>query len=147
MNNNYITAPVFYLSFYSISLISFHKGSRRGGRNLSRAITRETTLPQEEKWRDKGGGKMEFLHPLQEGQPMNQQNKFSPEINKHDISVGRERTGEGRCHCRKVQDASDRKNGPAFAIKKVCRSEAFIAGFGVMKQRGESSHTCPRAWL
>lgn len=78
---------------------------------------------------------------------MNQQNKFSPEINKHDISVGRERTGEGRCHRRKVQGASDRKNGAAFAIKKVCRGEAFIAGSNVMKQRGESSHTCPQARL
>lgn len=32
--------------------------------------------------------KIEFLQPLQECQPMNQQNKFSPEINKHDISAG-----------------------------------------------------------
>lgn len=37
--------------------------------------------------------KIEFLQPLQERQPMNQQNKFSPEINKHDISAGRYRTG------------------------------------------------------
>lgn len=47
MNNNSITAPVFYLSFSSISLISFHKGPRWGGRNFSHAITQETTLPQE----------------------------------------------------------------------------------------------------
>lgn len=53
MNNNSITAPVFHPSFSSISLISFHKGPRQGGRNFSRAITQETTLPQEEKWRDK----------------------------------------------------------------------------------------------
>uniref|UniRef100_H3BWP5 Uncharacterized protein n=1 Tax=Tetraodon nigroviridis TaxID=99883 RepID=H3BWP5_TETNG len=32
---------------------------------------------------NKEGERIEFLHPLQEGQPMNQQNKFSPEINKH----------------------------------------------------------------
>lgn len=53
MNNNSITAPVFYLSFSSISLISFHEGLRQGGRNFPRAITQETTLPQEEKWREK----------------------------------------------------------------------------------------------
>lgn len=47
MNNNSITAPVFSLSFSSISLISFHKGPRRGGRNFPHAITQETTLPQE----------------------------------------------------------------------------------------------------
>lgn len=92
-------------------------------------------------------GKIEFLHPLQEGQPMNQWNKFSPEINKHDISAGRERTGKGRCHCRKVQGASDRKNAAAFAIKKVCRREAFIAGSDVMEQHGESSRVCPQARL
>lgn len=53
MNSNSITAPVFYLSFSSISLISFHEGLRQGSRNFSRAITQETTLPQEEKWREK----------------------------------------------------------------------------------------------
>lgn len=37
--------------------------------------------------------KIESLQPLQECQPMNQQNKFSPEINKHDISAGSHRTG------------------------------------------------------
>lgn len=47
INNNSIIAPVFYLSFSSISLISFHKGPRWGGRNFSHAITQETTLPQE----------------------------------------------------------------------------------------------------
>lgn len=56
--------------------------------------------------------KIEFLQPLRECQPMNQQNKFSPEINKHDISAGSYGDGGARCRSRKVQGAPDRKKEP-----------------------------------
>lgn len=88
MNNNSIMPLVLYLSFPF---------------PLSNLISQGTTASRKEvfPWYHTGdysstGGKMkrinkekiEFLQPLQERQPMNQQNKFSPEINKHDISAG-----------------------------------------------------------
>lgn len=71
--------------------------------------------------------KIEFLQPLQECQPMNQQNKFSPEINKHDISAGRYRTGRTAVAVVKFRVLRTVK-GAAFTIKKVSGREAFIAG-------------------
>lgn len=49
MNNNSIMSLVLRLSFSFLSLISFHRGPRRGGRKFSCGITQETTLPLEEK--------------------------------------------------------------------------------------------------
>lgn len=53
--------------------------------------------------------KIESLQPLQGRRPMNQRNKFSPEINKHDVSAGSHRTGRPCCRSCKVEGASDRK--------------------------------------
>lgn len=53
--------------------------------------------------------KIESLQPSQGRRPMNQRNKFSPEINKHDISAGSHRTGRACCRSCKVEGASERK--------------------------------------
>lgn len=39
--------------------------------------------------------KIESLQPSQGRRPMNQRNKFSPEINKHDISAGEPQDRKG----------------------------------------------------
>lgn len=76
--------------------------------------------------------KIESLQPLQECQPMNQQNKFSPEINKHDISAGSHRTGRAAVALvkfrvlRTVKKKKKKGRGAAFAIKRVSGREAFL---------------------
>lgn len=86
--------------------------------------------------------KIEFLQPLQECRPMNQQNKFSPEITwyKHDISAGSFRTGRTAVALVKFRVLRTIK-GAAYTIKKVSGKQVFIAGATWWKHTG--SHSWP----
>lgn len=76
-------------------------------------------LAQEGKMKGINKAKIESFQPLQGCRPMNQWNKFSLEINKHDISAGSHRTGRACCRSCKVEDASDSKIKNNKLINKV----------------------------
>lgn len=87
--------------------------------------------------------KIEFLQPLQECQPMNQQNKFSPEINKHDISAGSYRRTEGdRCRSHKVQGAPDRKRSRLLNQESLWQGGLYSWSC-VMKAHGKARAHMP----
>lgn len=90
--------------------------------------------------------KIESLQPSQGRRPMNQRNKFSPEINKHDISAGSHRTGRACCRSCKVEGAQDRKikkKKSGAALRNQESGEAGRSFYGlsnVMKTYRKKTH-------
>lgn len=82
-------------------------------------VSLETLLfAQEEKIKGINKEKIESLQPLQGCRPMNQWNKFSLEINKHDISASSHKTGRACCRSCKVENDSDTKIKNTSTTKK-----------------------------
>lgn len=145
----WITTPLHPLSsishFSFLSLISFHRGPKWGGRKFFLWYLTRDYSSAGGKMKGINKEKIEFLQPLQEGQPMNQWNKFPPRDKQTWYFCWELQDRRDRCQSDsgKVQGAPDRKKRSRLRNQESLWPGGLYSLSDVMKIRSKAHTQMP----